>query len=96
MSDEIAAADERLRKAIIDCVEVRGWKDSKVLVDYVVLAARTGFDSDGSAQTTYNYLVDDNTIPIHRVLGLLSIFEKILSNELSDDYELGGAEENDT
>jgi hypothetical protein len=45
--------------------------DRGVLTDFIVVAARAGFDDDGDRWTSVGTFTRDNSVPLHVQLGLL-------------------------
>jgi hypothetical protein len=54
--------------------------NSQVL-DYIVLVQREDVEQPGV--TSYNYILSGGTMPWHRILGLMAVFNRLMAEELS-------------
>jgi hypothetical protein len=64
-------ADAQLAEAVDRVAEAYGEQSAGwVTTEYVVIWARQGWDDDGDPSTVVGTAVPENTVPIHRLLGL--------------------------
>lgn len=102
-SPELRAAEQKLRDAIQECLNVReaerGEEEPGALTDYVVLLATTSFDDDGDRVTGLGTIIEQGAVGMHAVLGLvqygLSYWSAALAEPQPVMFMMSGDDEDD-
>lgn len=74
-TEEQVKADNDLTEAIQNVLDAYQEEehDGYMMSDFLVICAQSRLDSDGEAETAYNYLYRDGSMAAHTILGLLDI-----------------------
>ena len=75
-SDDVArkAADDQLTEAVRGVLDAYDYADpTRVLTDFVLIAATQGYDTDGQGEQAYHWFLRDGDLPWHRIFGLLEV-----------------------
>lgn len=78
---EQEAADAALAQAIHEAAQA-SFPGAAMVMDYVVLVQRE--DPNRPGTTTYNYLLPAGQLPWHRILGMMTVFDRLMAQELAD------------
>jgi len=61
--------------------------DDSILQDYIIITHQVKFDPSGEDVNRYGYLLSNDSLPWHTILGLLRVTEKSLNLSYSSGYE---------
>lgn len=79
MDKQLKDKYEDLRKSIIEILQEKDFADSDgILVDYIVVGHQLSYSETGDAQNSYFYLLSNDSLPYHNILGLLKMCEYAL------------------
>ena len=87
--EEIKLATEDFNKALNRLMNAKGFTDpNMVLIDYIIITVQSGFADDGAGISAYGYLLYDDEMAWHKILGMLSVTEKRITKDyLSSDSD---------
>jgi hypothetical protein len=88
---EQIAADEALREAIDRVMKVyemlpEGTGPS-VLTEYVVITCHQGFEDTGQGNARYNWTIQDDGMPWHRILGLVDMGKRQIETAMMIQWQ---------
>lgn len=77
--------DETFDDAILQLVRERCNGDPGVLVEWVICAYTRNFNDDGDAVSWIGYIPGPDSVPHHRLLGLLDAGQTIIRTEMIEE-----------
>lgn len=73
-------AQQHLDQAVADYLHAAGWDDGLVTTGWVLVAAQTGFDGDGTQRAAYPLVYQGGQQPPHITIGLLRIAQDAIGH----------------
>ena len=80
--------NEELAKEVRNELIKKGFmNDDSLLQDFIIITHQVTFDPNGDDVNRYGYLLSNDGLPWHTILGLLRVTEKSLNLSYSSGYE---------